>query len=146
MSESSSNPGGYGNQSQGSDQFSGDTANGHGDGAGAGAAVAGRRRSQTDINRGPSNASSAYSNGHALSELSDDVPRGGAPGPYYHEEVPYNIYNEQHPNQGSYDTGFAGRGVQPVIQNVGARRDTRIEKVPTFPQQQQGNSGIAQNF
>ena len=151
VSDSSSNPGTHGYQSgspsgQSSEPYSGDTLGADGVApSGGAAAVASHRRSNSDVHRGPSNASSAYSNGrHAASEVSDDVP--GAPGPYYHEEVPYNIYNGSQPPPGPYgDASYGGRGPEPVIQNVGARRDTHIERVPTFPQQQ-GNSGIAQNF
>lgn len=109
----------------------------------------GRRQSNKDINRGPSNASSAYSTGRAQSQLSDDMaPPGagagagaGAPGPYYHEEGPY--YNEATPQHGPYGDGSYGVE-QPVVRDVQARRNTRIEKAPTFPQP--GNSGVATNF
>lgn len=118
--------------------------------AGGAAGAAGeRRKSNSNIQRGTSNASSAYSSGHAISELSDE-PAGGVPGPYHHDEVPYNIYSEAQPRHGpfgdgSYGVGRGGAGnQQPVIQNVGARRDPRIERVPTLPQQ--GGPTIAQNF
>jgi hypothetical protein len=121
--------------------------NGHpesGDGVGALGAAAGglyRHRSGTgDIRRGPSNASSAYSGHH--SEASSDAPQ--MPGPYYQEEVPYNIYNDANASHGPYGDGsYGGAGVQPVIRDNQARRNTRIERAPTFPQ---GQGGIAQNF
>ena len=94
------------------------------------------------VHRGASNASSAYS-GIAHSEVSSDhTPT--MPGPYYHEEVPYNIYNEPGHNPYIDNTYVAGAqpGDQPVIRDVQARRHTRIERAPTFPQQ----GGIAQNF
>lgn len=153
MSESSSQPGGYAVQSSpngGSDQFMSDPLmNGHpesGDGVAAlGAVGAGglsrNRSGAADIRRGPSNASSAYSTGHQ-SEASSDTPN--MPAPYYQEEVPYNIYNDASANHGPYGDGsYGGTGAQPVIRDVQARRNTRIERAPTFPQTQ---GGIAQNF
>jgi len=112
-----------------------------------GAAVAGAGRNRhsqavSSIHRGPSNASSAYSgHGIAPSEASSDVPE--VPRPYYQEEVPYNIYNDVQPGHGPYgDATYGGQNDQPVIRDVQARRNTRIERAPTFPQQ----GGIAQNF
>jgi len=112
-----------------------------------GAAVAGGARNRnsqavSSIHRGPSNASSAYSgHGVAPSEASSDVP--DVPRPYYQEEVPYNIYNEAQPGHGPYGDGtYGAQNDQPVIRDVQARRNTRIERAPTFPQQ----GGIAQNF
>jgi hypothetical protein len=154
MSESSSQPGGYGMQGSpmaGSDQYSTDPLmNGHpegGDGVGAlaaGAAGVSRSRSgaanASGVRRGPSNASSTYSEGH-VSEASSDPPM---PGPYYQEEVPYNIYNDSTTSHGPYgDNSYGGTGGQPVIRDVQARRNTRIERAPTFPQNQ---GGISQNF
>jgi hypothetical protein len=58
--------------------------------------------------------------------------------------------NEYYDNQGYYQQGPYGNndpygaGQQPVIRDVSARRNTRIENPSVFPQQ--GNSGIAQNF
>jgi len=156
ISESGSQPGGYQVQSSpngASDHYSSDPLmHGHpegGDGVAELGAVAAagatgglsRNRSGTgDIRRGPSNASSAYSTGHQ-SEASSDTPN--MPGPYYQEEVPYNIYDVA-PNHGPYGDGsYGGAGGQPVIRDVQARRNTRIERAPTFPQTQ---GGIAQNF
>lgn len=153
VSETSSNPGGYnyqGSPSAGtapvSEPHSGDplvTGDTMGALVGAGAlgGAVGRQSSNKEIHRGPSNASSAYSTGRAHSEISDGVPGSGAPGPYYHEEGPY--YNDAAPQHGPYGDGSYG-GEQPIIRDVQARRNTRIERAPTFPQQ--GNSGIAQNF
>ncbi|KIW18563.1 hypothetical protein PV08_02851 [Exophiala spinifera] len=150
VSESSSQPGGYGikdSPNGASDAYSADPLmNGHpegGDGVAAlGAGGLARNRSDAaGIRRGPSNASSAYSTGHQ-SEASSDTP--GASGPYYQEEVPYNIYNDAAPSHGPYGDGsYGGVGGQPVIRDVQARRNTRIERAPTFPQNQ---GGIAQNF
>ena len=81
-----------------------------------------------DIHRGPSNASSSYSAANG-SDNSGEYPMPATNGQdYYNENYP------QHP----YDNG------QPVIRDVSARRNTRIENPSVFPQQ--GNSGIAQNF
>lgn len=93
---------------------------------------------QTDIHRGPSNASSAYTN---PSEASEDVQMASsAPGgPFYDDATPY--YGDMNPQQG-YDAQYGG--THPVIRDVQARRNTRIENPSVFPQQ--GNSGIAQNF
>lgn len=107
------------------------------------APVAGAARQDQGIHRGASNASSAYSNGPARSEGSDDfaLPGGAPVGPYYHEDSPY--YNDGPGQPGFYgDNSFSGG--QPVIRDVQARRNTRIEKPSVFPQQ--GSSGIAQNF
>ncbi|KIW31276.1 uncharacterized protein PV07_02937 [Cladophialophora immunda] len=151
LSESSSQPGGYATQASPnatSDQYSADPLmNGHpesGDGVAALGTTGGlsRHRSGTgDIRRGPSNASSAYSSGHH-SEASSEAPQ--MPGPYYQEEVPYNIYNEANAGHGPYGDGsYGGAGTQPVIRDNQARRNTRIERAPTFPQAQ---GGISQNF
>jgi hypothetical protein len=107
------------------------------------APIAGAARQDRGVHRGPSNASSAYSNGPPRSEGSDDVPLpGGAPaGPYYHEDSPY--YNDGPGQPGFYGDSSYGPG-QPVIRDVQARRNTRIERPSVFPPQ--GNSGIAQNF
>lgn len=95
------------------------------------------QRFSSSIHRGPSNASSAYSAGGARSEVSSE--HNPMPAPYaYQEEVPYNIYNE---GQNPYGDG-AQHNETPVIRDVQARRNTRIERAPTFPQQ----GGIAQNF
>lgn len=90
------------------------------------------------IHRGPSNASSAYSAG-GISEASSDIPEVPQR-TYYQEEVPYNVYNDVSRHQ-PYDTNGME---QAVVKDVQARRNTRIERVPTFPSINQG--GIAQNF
>ncbi|KAK5104274.1 hypothetical protein LTS08_002161 [Lithohypha guttulata] len=117
---------------------------------GAAAFAAGSRNNRysqasapSGIHRGPSNASSAYSGVVAHSEADSDVPEMPTQRPYYQEEVPYNIYNDVQPGHGPYgDATYSGQGDQPVIRDVQARRNTRIERAPTFPQQ----GGIAQNF
>ena len=149
LSDDSYANGGHGAYSP--EPLSGDTLNGPGELAGSGVAggvagaALGRHPSDSDVQRGPSNASSAYSSGHQRSELSaDEAP--GMPGPYYHEEVPHNIYNEASHRQGPYGDGTYGGpptgGNQPVVQNVGARRDPRIERPTNYG----GGPSIAQNF
>jgi len=156
LSDSSSNPGGYAYPGSvptpaASEGHSGEPlVNSDTMGALVGAGTVGsavaRRQSNKEMQRGPSNASSAYSNGRAQSQLSDDpalpAAGNGAPGPYYHEEAPY--YSEAAPQHGPYGDGSYG-GEQAIIRDVQARRNTRIERAPTFPQQQ-GNSGVATNF
>jgi hypothetical protein len=159
VSDGGSNGGGYGHQTspsnggQPSDGHSGDPLvnspnarpmTGDSDlGALGGAPVAGAVRQDRGVHRGPSNASSAYSNGAARSEVSDDLPlpAGGSNERSYHEDSPY--YNDGPGQPGYYGDNSYGGG-QPVIRDVQARRNTRIEKPSVFPQQ--GNSGIAQNF
>ena len=84
------------------------------------------------VNRGISNASSAYSGGQK-SNGSDNAAGGfaGSPQQYYDELM--------QPDEG----GHEGYG-QPVIRDVSARRNTRIENPAIYPQH--GNAGIAQNF
>lgn len=66
---------------------------------------------------------------------------GGASGQQYYNEGMY--YDEGMPQHGPYGDGSYG-GRQPVVQDVPARRNTRIENPSVIPQQ--GSSGIAQNF
>lgn len=156
VSDSSSNPGGYAYQGSPSGATTRVASEGHsGDaivnsdtmGALVGGGAVGRRQSNKEIHRGPSNASSAYSNGRAQSQVSDDAAAPGAgpgaPGAYYHEEGPY--YNEATPQHGPYGDGSYG-GEQPIIRDVQARRNTRIERAPAFPQQQGNSAGVATNF
>jgi len=90
-----------------------------------------------DINRGPSNASSSYSAANR-SDGSGDTP--GAGGAYYNQYDSGNPYT---------DTAYGSppsrveMGGQPVIRDVQARRNTRIENPSHFPQQ---SAGISQNF
>lgn len=101
-----------------------------------GAAPVAANNRNADIHRGPSNASSAYSAANRSeaseeSHMSAAHPTGG-----YYGDNPY--YGEgQH---GAYgDDAY-----QPVIRDVQARRNTRIENPGVYPRQ--GNAGIAQNF
>lgn len=93
------------------------------------------------VNRGPSNASSAYSGAHRsdLSANGGSSPPGGG---YFHSNE--NMYfDEGAGQQGPYGDGSYG-GAQPVIRDVPARRNTRIESPSVLPPQ--GSAGIAQNF
>jgi hypothetical protein len=145
-SDSNSNPGGYQSQNSptgaGSDDHSVDAlVNGRretldSEGIGALGAAPVATQNQAGVHRGPSNASSSYSAaGH--SDNSGDYPLPmNNPQEYYDN----NAYYAPNP----YDNNGYGNGVQPVIRDVSARRNTRIENPSVFPQQ--GNSGIAQNF
>ncbi|KAL8718758.1 MAG: hypothetical protein Q9225_004138 [Loekoesia sp. 1 TL-2023] len=142
-SGSGSDPGGYHAQSsptagtnQSSDVHSGDplvangrppTADSETIGALGNGPVANGNRQDREIHRGPSNASSAYSGGHR-SDTSGDG--GGAAGQQYYREY----YDEAMPQHGPYGDGTYGGG-QPVIRDVPARRNTRIENPSVFPQQ-----------
>lgn len=158
FSDNGSQPGGYGYQNApsngASEHYSNDPLlHGHSEGLdgigalggaaamGAAGAAASRnhRNSNTDIQRGVSNASSSYSRGAPHSESSGEVP---FPGPYTQEEAPYNIYNDT-TTHGPYGEPAYGGDSQPVIRDVQAKRNTRIERAPTFPHTQ---GGIAQNF
>ncbi|KAI4173518.1 MAG: hypothetical protein LQ343_002856 [Gyalolechia ehrenbergii] len=153
-SGSGSDPGGYHAQgsptagtNQSSDVHSGDplvangrppTADSETIGALGSGPVAHGNRQDREIHRGPSNASSAYSGGHHSETSGDGVGVGGQ---QYYREGTY--YDESMPQHGPYGDGTYGGG-QPVIRDVPARRNTRIENPSVFPQQ--GSSGIAQNF
>lgn len=98
------------------------------------------------IHRGISNASSNYSVMTQSDQSDLGQPLSHHDAQYYgvddgYEDAYYSSRNPAHPYSG--DNGY---GPAPVIRDVSARRNTRIE-TPTnthFPQQ--GNSGIAQNF
>lgn len=162
VSDTNSNPSGHGYQNSQSSPPTGQYSEGHstdplngsptggtrpatGDSetiGALGAAPAAASNRPDNVNRGPSNASSAYS-GKRGSDVSDDGPSSpGQPGPQYYEDTPY--YNDAQPNHGPYGDGSYGGAGQPIIRDVQARRNTRIEKQSIFPQQ--GNAGIAQNF
>ena len=106
-----------------------------------GAAPAAGGNRQDPLHRGPSNASSAYSGAHRSDTSGEGMIPGGAPGQQYYSEGMF--YDEGMPQHGPYGDGSYGGG-QPVIRDVQARRNTRIENPSVFPQQ--GNAGIAQNF
>lgn len=99
------------------------------------APLAGSNR--TDVRRGPSNASSSYSAANRSEHSSEGVQHYTIdPHDYYSEGVYYQA--------GPYSETSYGGGQQPVVRDVQARRNTRIENPSIFPQQ--GNSGIALNF
>jgi hypothetical protein len=102
-----------------------------------GAAPVAANNRNGDIHRGPSNASSAYSAANH-SEASEESHMSAAhpSGGYYGENPYYGDIN----THGAY----AGDDYQPVIRDVQARRNTRIENPGVYPRQ--GNAGIAQNF
>ena len=107
-------------------------------GALGGAPVSGNK-SAGGVNRGPSNASSAYSNGANRSDTSGEGPSPMSVGsPQYYNDLMYQDVGMPHDHA---DNSWGG---QPVIKDVSARRNTRIENPSVFPQQ--GNAGISQNF
>lgn len=108
---------------------------------GALGAVPTNGNNRQDIHRGPSNASSAYSGAHVSDTSGEGAIPGGAPGQQYYNDGLF--YDEGMPQHGPYGDGSYGGG-QPVIRDVQARRNTRIENPSVIPQQ--GNAGIAQNF
>ena len=108
---------------------------------GALGAVPTNSNNRQDIHRGPSNASSAYSGAHVSDTSGDGAIPGGAPGQQYYNDGLF--YDDGMPQHGPYGDGSYGGG-QPVIRDVQARRNTRIENPSVIPQQ--GNAGIAQNF
>ncbi|KAI9849333.1 MAG: hypothetical protein M1837_004793 [Sclerophora amabilis] len=114
-----------------------------------------------DIHRGPSNASSSYSAANHSDTSGEGPLPGGAhsaqyystDGASYYDDGTYHRSNSNRSN--SYGDGFygagggggagaAGGGGQPVIRDVQARRNTRIENPSVLPQK--GNTGISQNF
>ena len=108
---------------------------------GALGAVPTNGNNRQDIHRGPSNASSAYSGAHVSDTSGDGAIPGSAPGQHSYNDGLF--YDEGMPQHGPYGDGSYGGG-QPVIRDVQARRNTRIENPSIIPQQ--GNAGIAQNF
>jgi hypothetical protein len=141
-SDSNSNPGGPNSPTQAhSDVHSNDPLmNGRretldSEGIGALGAAPNANHNQSSVHRGPSNASSSYS-GADHSDNSGDYP------------LPINNPQDFYDNNGYYQPNQFGdpygANQQPVIRDVSARRNTRIESPSVFPQQ--GNSGIAQNF
>lgn len=113
-----------------------------------GAAPAAANNRTSDIRRGPSNASSAYSAANH-SETSDESNISAThPASPFYDDNPYDPHQSHHgPQQapyGAYGEGPYAAPSQPVIRDVQARRNTRIENPAVFPRQ--GNAGIAQNF
>jgi len=131
-----------GSPTHNSDQHSGDPLVGNrntmdSDTIGAlGAGPAAAAGAAAGVRRGPSNASSSYSAG-AHSDHSDQPPL-----PTNNPHDYYTSDNTYYP-QGPYDQNGYGNG-QPVIRDVQARRNTRIESGGA--RAQAGSAGIAQNF
>lgn len=98
---------------------------------GAGAA-AGAAAGDGAMKRGPSNASSSYSAGGT--DNSEDPPTHD-----HGYDTNYSQYTPYRPGATNYDDT-----TQPVIQDVSARRNTRIENPSVVPKP--GNSGISANF
>ena len=94
---------------------------------------------RVDVRRGPSNASSSYSNA-ARSDASGDALIGAA-----YSSNQYDQYGGGNPyaDGGLNRQGTAELSGQPVIRDVTARRNTRIENPAHYPQQ---SAGISQNF
>ena len=154
-SGSGSDPGGYhgssptANTAQNSDVQSGDPLVGSpqhdrpmsGDSETIGALGAGPTATgnRNDIHRGPSNASSAYSGAHRSDTSGEGISGGPNNQNFYNDD----LYTEGMPSHGPYGDGSYSGGA-PVIRDVTARRNTRIESPSVFPQQ--GNAGISQNF
>lgn len=90
-----------------------------------------------DINRGPSNASSSYS----AANRSDASGDGAAYGANYNNQ--YDTGNPYQETPYGSPPARAEMSGQPVIRDVQARRNTRIENPSHFPQQ---SAGISQNF
>ncbi|KAJ5570388.1 uncharacterized protein N7459_009818 [Penicillium hispanicum] len=102
-----------------------------------GAAPVAANNRNGDIHRGPSNASSAYSAAnHSEASEESHMSAGHPSGGYYGDNQYYGEMN----THGAYGED----AYQPVIRDVQARRNTRIENPGVFPRQ--GNAGIAQNF
>lgn len=92
-----------------------------------------------NINRGASNASSSYS----AANRSDGSGEMGPGGQYYSSQ-----YDAGNPYSGEQQYGASPPGrsempAQPIIRDVQARRNTRIENPSHYPQQ---SAGISQNF
>lgn len=105
------------------------------------APVAGAGALQPGMKRGPSNASSTYSAG-AHSDASDGPPMPA--GTSFDAYQPNNGYGySQHGPYGDGTYGGAKEPGMPVVRDVSARRNTRIQQPGNY---QQGNSGISQNF
>jgi hypothetical protein len=100
---------------------------------------------RVDVRRGPSNASSSYS-AAGRSDGSGDGPIGVAYGgnnQYYDQYDQYGGGNPYTDNAYGAAAHPAEAGGSPVIRDVTARRNTRIENPAHYPQQ---TAGISQNF
>ncbi|KAH8730246.1 hypothetical protein GQ44DRAFT_701070 [Phaeosphaeriaceae sp. PMI808] len=94
---------------------------------------------QNGVHRGISNASSSYS-AAAHSDNSGEYPGMPMNNPQEYYDQGYGNYQD-----GPYggNNAYGGAGQQPIIRDVSARRNTRIENASVYPQ---GNSGVATNF
>lgn len=141
-SDSNSNPGGYASPHSPTHAYSDNTSNDplvngrretlDADGIAALGAAPNAGQNNAGVARGPSNASSSYSAANH-SDNSGDYP--GMNNNY--DQAGYGSYQE-----GPYG-GSGAAGGQPIIRDVSARRNTRIENASHWPQ---GNSGVATNF
>jgi len=145
-SDSNSNPGGYASPHSPTNAYSDGASNDplmngrretmDSDGIGA-LGAAPTANNSAGVHRGPSNASSSYSAGNR-SDNSGEYP--GMP-----THNPQDYYDQGYYQEGPYGGNNAyGGGQQPIIRDVSARRNTRIENPSVFPQQ--GNSGVSTNF
>jgi hypothetical protein len=94
---------------------------------------------RADVRRGPSNASSSYS-ATGRSDGSGDAPIGVA---YGGGNQYYDQYGGGNPYTDNAYNGPPAEAGSPVIRDVTARRNTRIENPAHYPQQ---TAGISQNF
>jgi hypothetical protein len=94
---------------------------------------------RADVRRGPSNASSSYS-AAGRSDGSGDPPIGVA---YGGGDQYYDQYGGGNPYTDNGYPPHPGPSASPVIRDVTARRNTRIENPAHYPQQ---TAGISQNF
>lgn len=151
-SDSTSNPGGYQSPNSPTNAYSDansndplvngrrETLDADGIAALGAAPNSTNNNNQAGVHRGPSNASSSYSAANR-SDNSGEYPGMPMNNPQEYYEQGYGSYQE-----GPYggNNAYGGGGQQPVIRDVSARRNTRIENPSVFPQQ--GNSGVATNF
>lgn len=148
-SDSTSNPGGYQSPHSPTNAYSDANSNDplvngrretlDSDGIAALGAAPNSTNNQAGVHRGPSNASSSYSAANR-SDNSGEYPGMPMNNPQEYYEQGYGSYQD-----GPYGNNHAygGGGQQPVIRDVSARRNTRIENPSVYPQ---GNSGVATNF
>ncbi|KAL2265393.1 hypothetical protein VTJ83DRAFT_6493 [Remersonia thermophila] len=109
-------------------------------------------KNRADVRRGPSNASSSYS-AAGRSDGSGDAPVGvayGDPNQYYDQYGGGNPYGNNFYGSPTAElpgsnppAELSGGGSSPIIRDVTARRNTRIENTGHYPQQ---TAGISQNF
>jgi len=96
------------------------------------------------VHRGPSNASSNYSTMSHSDGSDGGIPPTQHDAQFYSGDGTYDNYSgnayQQYEENGNYPMA------PPVIRDVQARRNTRIETPTNLHYPQQGNSGIAQNF